>query len=35
MTAMPPRRDRPRLALCYTTLALVTDLDDGVEAAKG
>jgi 5'-methylthioadenosine phosphorylase len=35
MTAMPEAALARELALCYTTLALVTDLDAGVEAGQG
>jgi 5'-methylthioadenosine phosphorylase len=35
MTAMPEATLARELALCYTTLALVTDLDAGVEAGAG
>jgi 5'-methylthioadenosine phosphorylase len=35
MTAMPEAGLARELALCYTTLALVTDLDAGVEAGTG
>lgn len=35
MTAMPEATLARELALCYTTLALVTDLDAGVEAGTG
>jgi 5'-methylthioadenosine phosphorylase len=35
MTAMPEASIARELALCYTTLALVTDLDAGVEAGTG
>jgi 5'-methylthioadenosine phosphorylase len=35
MTAMPEAALARELALCYTTLALVTDLDAGVEAGTG
>jgi 5'-methylthioadenosine phosphorylase len=35
MTAMPEAAIARELALCYTTLALVTDLDAGVEAGAG
>jgi 5'-methylthioadenosine phosphorylase len=35
MTAMPEAALARELALCYTTLALVTDLDAGVEAGAG
>ena len=35
MTAMPEACLARELALCYTTLALVTDLDAGVEAGQG
>ncbi|MEP6599419.1 MAG: S-methyl-5'-thioadenosine phosphorylase [Actinomycetota bacterium] len=35
MTAMPEAVLARELALCYTTLALVTDLDAGVEAGSG
>jgi 5'-methylthioadenosine phosphorylase len=35
MTAMPEATLARELALCYTTLALVTDLDAGVEAGEG
>lgn len=35
MTAMPEASLARELALCYTTLALVTDLDAGVEAGAG
>jgi 5'-methylthioadenosine phosphorylase len=35
MTAMPEAGLSRELALCYTTLALVTDLDAGVEAGEG
>ncbi len=35
MTAMPEAGLARELALCYTTLALVTDLDAGVEAGDG
>jgi 5'-methylthioadenosine phosphorylase len=35
MTAMPEAGLARELALCYTTLALVTDLDAGVEAGGG
>jgi len=35
MTAMPEASLARELALCYTTLALVTDLDAGVEAGSG
>jgi 5'-methylthioadenosine phosphorylase len=35
MTAMPEASLARELALCYTTLALVTDLDAGVEAGTG
>lgn len=35
MTAMPEAALARELALCYTTLALVTDLDAGVEAGEG
>jgi 5'-methylthioadenosine phosphorylase len=35
MTAMPEAGLARELALCYTTLALVTDLDAGVEAGAG
>ncbi|WP_375480924.1 S-methyl-5'-thioadenosine phosphorylase [uncultured Jatrophihabitans sp.] len=35
MTAMPEAGLARELALCYTTLALVTDLDAGVEAGEG
>ena len=35
MTAMPEAALARELALCYTTLALVTDLDAGVEAGSG
>ena len=35
MTAMPEATLARELALCYTTLALVTDLDAGVEAGSG
>jgi 5'-methylthioadenosine phosphorylase len=35
MTAMPEAGLARELALCYTTLALVTDLDAGVEAGSG
>jgi 5'-methylthioadenosine phosphorylase len=35
MTAMPEAALARELALCYTTLALVTDLDAGVEAGGG
>lgn len=35
MTAMPEAALARELALCYTTLALVTDLDAGVEAGHG
>lgn len=35
MTAMPEAGLARELALCYTTLALVTDLDAGVEAGQG
>ena len=35
MTAMPEACLARELALCYTTLALVTDLDAGVEAGGG
>jgi 5'-methylthioadenosine phosphorylase len=35
MTAMPEAGLARELALCYTTLALVTDLDAGVEAGHG
>lgn len=35
MTAMPEAGLARELALCYLTLALVTDLDAGVEAGKG
>jgi 5'-methylthioadenosine phosphorylase len=35
MTAMPEAGLARELAMCYTTLALVTDLDAGVEAGSG
>jgi 5'-methylthioadenosine phosphorylase len=35
MTGMPEAALARELALCYTTLALVTDLDAGVEAGEG
>lgn len=35
MTAMPEASLARELALCYTTLALVTDLDAGVESGQG
>ncbi len=35
MTAMPEAGLARELAICYTTLALVTDLDAGVEAGAG
>jgi 5'-methylthioadenosine phosphorylase len=35
MTAMPEAALARELALCYSTLALVTDLDAGVEAGEG
>jgi 5'-methylthioadenosine phosphorylase len=35
MTAMPEAGLARELGLCYTTLALVTDLDAGVEAGQG
>lgn len=35
MTGMPEAGLARELALCYTTLALVTDLDAGVEAGQG
>jgi 5'-methylthioadenosine phosphorylase len=35
MTAMPEAALAREIALCYTTLALVTDLDAGVEAGEG
>ena len=35
MTAMPEAALARELGLCYTTLALVTDLDAGVEAGSG
>ena len=35
MTAMPEAGLARELAMCYTTLALVTDLDAGVEAGEG
>ena len=35
MTTMPEAGLARELALCYTTLALVTDLDAGVEAGEG
>ena len=35
MTGMPEASLARELALCYTTLALVTDLDAGVEAGEG
>ena len=35
MTAMPEATLARELGLCYTTLALVTDLDAGVEAGEG
>jgi 5'-methylthioadenosine phosphorylase len=35
MTGMPEATLARELALCYTTLALVTDLDAGVEAGEG
>ncbi len=35
MTAMPEASLARELALCYTTLALVTDLDAGVESGSG
>jgi 5'-methylthioadenosine phosphorylase len=35
MTAMPEAALARELGLCYTTLALVTDLDAGVEAGEG
>jgi 5'-methylthioadenosine phosphorylase len=35
MTAMPEAGLARELALCYTSLALVTDLDAGVEAGEG
>jgi 5'-methylthioadenosine phosphorylase len=35
MTAMPEAGLARELALCYTTLGLVTDLDAGVEAGEG
>lgn len=35
MTAMPEASLARELGLCYTTLALVTDLDAGVEAGQG
>ncbi len=35
MTAMPEAALARELGLCYTTLALVTDLDAGVEAGTG
>lgn len=35
MTGMPEAGLARELALCYTTLALVTDLDAGVEAGEG
>jgi 5'-methylthioadenosine phosphorylase len=35
MTAMPEAGLARELGLCYTTLALVTDLDAGVEAGEG
>lgn len=35
MTAMPEASLARELGLCYTTLALVTDLDAGVEAGSG
>jgi 5'-methylthioadenosine phosphorylase len=35
MTAMPEAGLARELALCYTTLALVTDLDAGVETGQG
>ncbi|MBN9621169.1 MAG: S-methyl-5'-thioadenosine phosphorylase, partial [Actinobacteria bacterium] len=35
MTAMPEAGLARELALCYTTLALVTDLDAGVEVGEG
>lgn len=35
MTAMPEAALARELALCYATLALVTDLDAGVEAGQG
>ena len=35
MTAMPETSLARELGLCYTTLALVTDLDAGVEAGEG
>ncbi|HJQ43920.1 MAG TPA: S-methyl-5'-thioadenosine phosphorylase [Jatrophihabitantaceae bacterium] len=35
MTAMPEAALARELALCYATLALVTDLDAGVEAGEG
>jgi 5'-methylthioadenosine phosphorylase len=35
MTAMPEASLARELGLCYTTLALVTDLDAGVEAGAG
>lgn len=35
MTAMPEAALARELALCYTTLTLVTDLDAGVEAGSG
>lgn len=35
MTGMPEAGLARELGLCYTTLALVTDLDAGVEAGEG
>lgn len=35
MTAMPEAAIARELGICYTTLALVTDLDAGVEAGEG
>ena len=35
MTAMPEAGLARELGLCYATLALVTDLDAGVEAGEG
>ncbi|MBO0890368.1 MAG: 5'-methylthioadenosine phosphorylase, partial [Acidothermales bacterium] len=35
MTALPEATLARELALCYTTIALVTDLDAGIEAGQG
>ena len=35
MTGMPEASIARELAMCYTTMAVVTDLDAGVEAGEG